>query len=73
MIHLDPFSERLSDSIKEEITLCPNYTSQASLAQGVEMARETLCRKVNDPRKISVYELASIAAALGKRLHIYFE
>lgn len=67
------FSEILVDTVKEEIILCPEYVDQASLAQKLEMSRETLCRKINDPAKMSIDELSKIAVALGKSLHFYFE
>lgn len=73
VIHYNDFSERLTDSLKEEISLCDNYVSRASLARMMNMSRESLCRKINHPEKISLEELAEMAAALGKSLHFYFK
>ncbi len=73
MIRKDYFSERLVDSVKEEIVCCSEYVSREKLAARLGTTRETLCRKINDPRKLSLAELEMIAAALGKSLHFYFE
>ena len=73
MIRKDYFSEQLVDSVKEEIVCCPEYVSREKLAARLGTRRETLCRKINDPCKLSLAELDMIAAALGKSLHFYFE
>ena len=73
MIVSESVFAKLVDSVKEEITLCSEYVDRASLAQKLEMSRETLCRKINDPAKMSIDELSKIAVALGKSLHFSFK
>lgn len=73
MIRKDYFSEKLVDSVKEEIVLCQEYVSREDLAERLKTTRETLCRKINNPCKMSLAELDMIAAALGKSLCIYFK
>ena len=73
MIDKDYFSENLVDSIKEEIIICQEYVSQEILAERLNTSRETLCRKINNPCKMSLAELDMIAAALGKSLCICFK
>ena len=73
MIQKDYFSKKIVDSVKEEILCCPEYVSRDDLAERLHTTRETLCRKINDPRRLSIAELDLIAAALGKSLHFYFK
>lgn len=73
MIQKDYFSEKLVDTVKEEILCCDTYISREDLAERLNTTRETLCRKINNPCRLSIAELEMIAAALGKSLHIYFK
>ena len=73
MIQKDCFSEKIVDGIKDEIRCCSSYVTREELASKVGTSRATLCRKINDPYKMSLADLCQIAEALGKSLHFYFE
>ncbi len=73
MTNKDCFSVQLVDSVKEEIKCCSKYVSREDLAERFGTSRETLCRKINDPYKMSIADLSLIADSLGKSLRFYFE